>query len=73
MGACETNSQNLIDEQEHSDFLGNEDNDEHEHKHDDQQHHHNHNIYPNSKHPLGPVTLRLLKEDQILRKSIENN
>ena len=40
--------------------------DHHEH------HHHHHNIYPNSKHPLGPVTLRLLNEDQILRKSVEN-
>ncbi len=37
------------------------------------EHHHHHNIYPNSKHPLGPVTLRLPNEDQILRKPIENN
>ena len=39
----------------------------HEHNH-----HHHHNIYPNSKHPLGPVTLRLPNEEQILRKSVEN-
>ena len=30
-----------------------------EHNH----HHHHHNIYPNSKHPLGPVTLRLPNKD----------
>ncbi len=41
---------------------------EHEHEHDEAHqheynHHHHHNvIYPNSKHPLGPVTLRLPKE-----------
>ena len=49
---------------------------EHEHLESHQHelnHHHHHNIYPNSKHPLGPVTLRLPNEDQILRKSIENN
>jgi len=47
---------------------------EHEEGHQhDQKHQHHRNIYPNSKHPLGPVTLRLLKEDQILRKSIENS
>jgi len=36
---------------------------QHEHNH---HHHHNHNhnsIYPNSNHPLGPVTLRLPNED----------
>ncbi len=43
---------------------------EHEHIHDD---HHHHSIYPNSKHPLGPVTLRMISEDQILRNSVENN
>ena len=42
----------------------------HEHIHD---HHHHHSIYPNSKHPLGPVTLRMISEDQILRNSGENN
>ena len=41
-----------------------------EHIHD---HHHHHSIYPNSKHPLGPVTLRMISEDQILRNSGENN
>ena len=47
---------------------------EHEHKEGHQHdHHHNHSIYPNSKHPLGPVTLRLPEEGQILRKSVENN
>ena len=44
-----------------------------EHEHNYHHHHHHHSIYPNSKHPLGPVTLRLPKEDQILRKSVENN
>ena len=42
----------------------------HEHFHD---HHHHHSIYPNSKHPLGPVTLRMIREDQTLRNSGENN
>ncbi len=42
------------------------------HKHDS-NHHHHHGVYPNSKHPLGPVTLRLPTKDEILRKSIENN
>ena len=50
-----------------------------EHKHveahhkEHNHHHHHHSTYPNSKHPLGPVTLRLPNEDQILRKSVENN
>ncbi len=47
-----------------------------QHKHlegkQNEHHHHHHSIYPNSKHPLGPVTLRLPNEDQILRKSVEN-
>ena len=43
---------------------------EHEHIHDP---HHHHSLYPNSKHPLGPVTLRMISEDQILRNSGENN
>ena len=42
-----------------------------EHEHVEAHHHHHHSIYPNSKHPLGPVTLRLPNEDQILRKSVE--
>ena len=33
------------------------------HQHEDNHHHHHHNIYPNSKHPLGPVTLRLPNKD----------
>ena len=68
-GACESNSQNLIDEQDHLHFFGKGDNAEHQHKHVD----HHHSIYPNSKHPLGPVTLRLLSEDQILRNSVEKD
>ena len=32
--------------------------DGHQHKHN-----HHHSIYPNSKHPLGPVTLRLPNKD----------
>ena len=43
------------------------------HRHEHHHQHHHHSIYPNSKHPLGPVTLRLPNEDQILRKSVENN
>jgi len=73
-GACElTNNQeksNLVE----GDYL------EHYHDHEHEQsyqhehnYHHHHSIYPNSKHPLGPLTLRLPNEDQILRKSIENN
>ena len=31
----------------------------HHHHHD----HHHHSIYPNSKHPLGPVTLRMPNKD----------
>ncbi len=70
-GACETNGTNLIDEQDHFDYLGKKDNDEHQHNHD--ANHHHHSIYPNAKHPLGPVTLRLLSEDQILRNSVEKD
>ena len=33
----------------------------HQHEHNHHQHHHS--IYPNSKHPLGPVTLRLPNKD----------
>ena len=76
-GACERQSQpqsynkgesNLIEknslDHEHKEGY------KHEHIHD---HHHHHSIYPNSKHPLGPVTLRMISEDQILRNSGENN
>ena len=68
-GACEINSPSPIDEQDYLNLLGKKDNDEHKHKHD----HHHHSIYPNSKHPLGPVTLRLLNDDQILRNSVEKD
>ena len=33
------------------------------HQHEHNHHHHHHSIYPNSKHPLGPVTLRLPNND----------
>ena len=46
---------------------------DHDHEHEHGNHKHHHTIYPNSKHPLGPVTLRLLSEAQILRKSVENS
>ena len=64
-GACEMQNQIPIHNQEKSnyrrgDFL------EHEHNH------HHHSIYPNSNHPFGPITLRLPNEDQILRKTVEN-
>ena len=59
-GACENNGKSLIDEQDKLEKT----NDKYKHNHD---HHHHHSIYPNSKHPLGPVTLRLLSQDQILR------
>ena len=75
-GACEIQSQvpynqgesNSVEKNslEHEDKEGHN----HEHIHD---HHHHHSIYPNSKHPLGPVTLRMLSDDQILRNSVENN
>ena len=67
-GACEIQNQIRTHNQEKSN-LGEGNYLEHEHNH----HHHHHSIYPNSKHPLGPVTLRLPNEDQILRKSVENN
>jgi sirohydrochlorin cobaltochelatase len=71
-GACETNNQNLSDVDDHPVPLVEKNNDEHHHKHED-HHHHHHSIYPNSKHPLGPVTLRLLSDDQILRNSVEKD
>ena len=70
-GACETNNQNLSDVDDLPVPLLEKNNDEHHHKHED--HHHHHSIYPNSKHPLGPVTLRLLSDDQILRNSVEKD
>ena len=68
-GACETKSFISSDDQNNSDLLVKESSHEDQHKHND----HHHSIYPNSKHPLGPVTLRLRNEDQILRNSVENN
>ncbi len=57
-GACEIQNQIPTHNHEKSNS-GGRDNLEHEHNH----HHHHHNIYPNSKHPLGPVTLRLPNKD----------
>ena len=63
-GACEI--QNLTDNHEKSNseggrYLEHEDVEVHQHEHN--HHHHHHSIYPNSKHPLGPVTLRLPNKD----------
>ena len=74
-GACEIQNQIPTHNQEklnlrEGDYLEHEHVEAHHHEHN---HHHHHSIYPNSKHPLGPVTLRLPNEDQILRKSVENN
>jgi sirohydrochlorin cobaltochelatase len=77
-GACEIQSQIPAHKKEKSN-LPEDGHLEHDHEHQEaNQHEHNHqfhhhSIYPNSKHPLGPVTLRLPNEDQILRKSVENN
>ncbi len=71
-GACEIQNQIQTHRQEQPN-LGEGDNPEHDHGESHQNEHHHHSIYPNSKHPLGPVTLRLLNKDQILRKSVENN
>ena len=72
-GACEIQNQIPTQNKEKSNlpeggYLEHEHLEAHQHEHN-----HHHSIYPNSKHPLGPVTLRLPNEDQILRKSIENN
>ena len=71
-GACETNSQHLTDVDNQPVLLVEKNNDKHDHKHENNDHHH-HSVYPNSKHPLGPVTLRLPNKDQILRKTVEND
>ncbi len=67
-GACEM--QNLTDNHEKSNlgggrYLEHEDVEvnQYEHNHHHHHHHHHHSIYPNSKHPLGPVTLRLPNKD----------
>ena len=75
-GACETNSQSLTEGQDQTVLLAEKTDVEHHHKHGDHHHqsdHHHHSVYPNSKHPLGPVTLRLLNDDQILRNSVEKD
>ena len=69
-GSCEI--QNQIPTHSKERFLLEEGDSYLEHEHNN-HHHHHHSIYPNSKHPLGPVTLRLPNEDQILRNSVENN
>ena len=74
-GTCEMQNQISTHNKEKSnllegDFLEHEHLESHQHENN---HHHNHGIYPNSQHPLGPVTFRLSNEDQILRKSVENN
>ena len=66
-----THNQEKSNLEEDDDFLEHSYEEGHQHEHN--HHHHLHNIYPNSKRPLGPVTLRLPKEDQILRKSVENS
>ncbi len=73
-GACEIDSPILAHEQNESNLLKKHSlENRHSNKHVHDHHHHNHSFYPNSKHPLGPVTLRLLNEDEILRKSVEND
>jgi len=77
-GACEIQSQISTHNHEQSklvedDYQEIEHEEVHQHDHNHPHHHHHDSIYPNSKHPLGPVTLRLPNEDQILRKSIENS
>ena len=65
-GNCEIQNQIPTNNQEKSN-LGEVDYLEHEHveahQHELNHHHHHHSIYPNSKHPLGPVTLRLPNKD----------
>ncbi len=65
-GACEIQNQIPTHNQEKSnsgggDYLEHEHVEAHQHEHN--HHHHHHSIYPNSKHPLGPVTLRLPNKD----------
>ena len=75
-GACEVRSNDFSDYQVKSNLLVENNTKDHQHgieyTHDNHEHHHHHH-YPNSKHPLGPVTLRFLSKDQILRNSVENN
>ena len=65
-GACEIQNHIPTQNQEKSNSGGGE-NLEHKHvethQHEQNHHHHHHSIYPNSQHPLGPVTLRLPNKD----------
>ena len=71
-GACETNSKSLTDVNPQPVLSVEKNYVEHHHQHEDQHRHHQ-SVYPNAKHPLGPVTLRLLSNDQILRNSVEKD
>ena len=74
-GACEIDSKNSLVRQFQTNISIEENLKEKEFlsdSHEEHSHHHHH-IYPNSKHPLGPVTLRLTNEDQILRNTVENS
>jgi len=70
-GSCEIDGQLQSVDHGHSELLVKKETQRH--NHDDGHHHHHHSIYPNSNHPLGPVTLRVPNDDQILRNSVENN
>jgi len=72
-GACEIQNQFQAHNQEKLNLEEDDHLEREQVKGHNHEHHHHHSIYPNSKHPLGPVTLRLPSEDQILRKSVENN
>ena len=69
-GACEAKSQTPLQDQDN--LLLKKTSYENHHIHNE-YHHNHHSHYPNSKHPLGPVTLRSLNEDQILRNSVEKD
>ena len=71
-GACEIESERISNYQVKSNLLIEGSSPNHENIHDNDHHYHQ-SIYPNAKHPLGPVTLRLPKEDKILRNSVEND
>ena len=63
-GACEIQNPTHNKEKSNSGggrYLEHEHVEAHQHEHN--HHHHHHSIYPNSKHPLGPVTLRLPNKD----------
>ena len=71
-GACEIESETISDYQLKSNLLLDKRSLDHEHSHGKGNHNHQ-SIYPNSKHPLGPVSLTFQREDQILRNSVENS